>query len=150
MGNKMKLKRWFTLSVPASAALLLALLAASSAAAQTESILHRFNPSANDGSIPQSGLVADKAGNLYGTTYTGGTEDWGTIYELSPPATAGGSWTETILHNFTNGSDGATPLGNMTFDKNGNLFGTTTYGFLRGNVKCWDGVSHCAVTASWS
>ena len=72
----------------------------------------------------------------YGTTYTGGTEDWGTIYELSPPATAGGSWTETILHNFTNGSDGATPLGTMTFDKNGNLFGTTTYGFLRGNVKC--------------
>jgi len=104
------------------------LFIASSAVAQTENILHRFNPTTADGLNPQSGLVADKSGNLYGTTYQGGTADWGTVYQLKPPATAGGAWTETILHDFTNNADGASPLGSLTFDKSGNLFGTTIYG----------------------
>src|ERR1700685_1989836 len=113
----------------ASTVVVLALLfIASSAVAQTENILHRFNPTTADGLNPQSGLVADKSGNLYGTTYQGGTADWGTVYQLKPPATAGGAWTETILHDFTNNADGASPLGSLTFDKSGNLFGTTIYG----------------------
>jgi uncharacterized repeat protein (TIGR03803 family) len=112
-----------------STVLIAALLSiASAAAAQTENILHRFNPTTADGLNPQSGLVADKSGNLYGTTYQGGSADWGTVYQLKPPATAGGAWTETILHDFTNNADGATPLGNLAFDKSGNLFGTTIYG----------------------
>src|ERR1700683_3736064 len=111
----------------ASTVLVLTLLSIA-AAAQTENILHRFNPTTADGLNPQSGLVADKSGNLYGTTYQGGTANWGTVYQLKPPATAGGAWTETILHDFTNNADGASPLGSLTCDKSRHLVGTTIYG----------------------
>jgi uncharacterized repeat protein (TIGR03803 family) len=112
-----------------SAATLFTLLCASFAAAQSSgSILYRFNPATTDGLNPQGGLVADTAGNLYGTTYQGGTANWGTVYELSPPAPPSAIWTETILHEFTNGADGAAPDGPLTFDAAGNLFGTTIYG----------------------
>ena len=47
------------------------------------------------GGYPQAGLIADSKGNLFGTTYVGGASGVGTVFELSPPATAGGAWTET-------------------------------------------------------
>jgi uncharacterized repeat protein (TIGR03803 family) len=101
----------------------------SPAASQSENILHRFSPSSTtDGFDPGSGLVADKAGNLYGTTSQGGADDCGIVFELSPPAPGGGAWIETILHDFTNNSDGCSPIGALTIDNNGSLFGTTVYG----------------------
>jgi uncharacterized repeat protein (TIGR03803 family) len=92
-------------------------------------VLHTFN-SQGDGAMPLSGVVLDGAGNVYGTTYQGGSGEYGTIYELSP---SGGSWTETILYNFTDEADGGYPFDSLTFDKAGNLYGTASVG---GDVNC--------------
>jgi uncharacterized repeat protein (TIGR03803 family) len=88
-------------------------------------VLHAF--SGSDGSSPIAGLITDSAGNFYGTTDTGGTNDKGTVFELSPAG--GGSWTYTVLYNFKNdGHDGNFPFGRLIFDAQGNLYGTTYKG----------------------
>jgi uncharacterized repeat protein (TIGR03803 family) len=84
----------------------------------------------HDGQAPESGVVMDAAGNLYGTTYQGGTNcpslgGCGIVYELSPGQ--GGNWTETVLHNF-NLNDGFHPWATMIMDASGNLYGTTEQG----------------------
>jgi uncharacterized repeat protein (TIGR03803 family) len=90
----------------------------------TETILHNFGSSGTDGFYPESGVILDAAGNLYGTTYGGGAYDSGTVFELSPAA--GGGWTEKILHSFNNnGKDGMNPIAGLAFDAAGNLYGTT-------------------------
>jgi uncharacterized repeat protein (TIGR03803 family) len=111
----------------------------------SESVLYNFCSQESDyfcldGSTPESGLVFDSAGNLYGTTSFGGalsacgTQGCGTVFELSPPAQSGGTWTYSIIYNFCtvggNGSclDGEGPYGRLTFDPSGNLYGTTTGG----------------------
>jgi uncharacterized repeat protein (TIGR03803 family) len=91
----------------------------------TETVLHNFGNGA-DGSTPFAGLIFDAAGNLYGTTYQGGTYLYGTVFELTPAG--GGSWTEKVLHNFGNGTDGAAPYAGLIFDAAGNLYGTTYQG----------------------
>ena len=96
-------------------------------------VLHDFNGS--DGSASQSGLIFDAAGNLYGTTGTGGTDTVGTVFELSPMAN--GDWSETVLHNFHgNSPDGWNPHAGLIFDAAGNLYGTTSGGgtYGRGTV----------------
>jgi uncharacterized repeat protein (TIGR03803 family) len=92
----------------------------------TETVLHSFNYDGVDGVSPQSSLVLDAAGNLYGTTYGGGAYELGTVFELSP--TAGGGWSEAILHSFNNPGDGCTPTGGLALDSAGNLYGTTIFG----------------------
>jgi uncharacterized repeat protein (TIGR03803 family) len=100
--------------------------------AWTETVLYNFcpqRPSCPDGSLPNPGLVFDAAGNLYGTTRIGGaygigSGGYGTVFELSP--TSGGNWTETVLHSFGKGTDGALPYAGLTFDTAGNLYGTTS------------------------
>ena len=89
----------------------------------TETLLYSF--SGNDGASPVAGLIADAAGNLYGTTQFGGSADDGTVFKL----TASGS--ETTLHEFT-GSDGEFLLGGLIADAAGNLYGTTEYGGANG------------------
>jgi uncharacterized repeat protein (TIGR03803 family) len=74
------------------------------------SVLYNFCSAVNcaDGAFPQS-LAMDQQGNLYGMTYQGGSENLGTVFELSP---VGGAWKETVLHSFAGGaSDGAHPEG---------------------------------------
>jgi uncharacterized repeat protein (TIGR03803 family) len=99
------------------------------AADPTERVLHRFR-GGKDGSAPSAGLIADKAGNLYGTTTNGGAGSCqggcGTVFELS--AAAAGRWTETVLYSFTGADDGAIPQTGLTFDAAGNLYGTTIHG----------------------
>jgi hypothetical protein len=85
--------------------------------------IHHFN--GNDGMSPVGPMISDSAGNLYGVTYYGGIPHWGVVYELSPPAIRGGKWTETVLHSFTGGMDGAAPSGGLTFDRAGNIYGST-------------------------
>ncbi len=103
----------------------------------TEKVLHSFKGQKNgDGSDPWGALTRDSAGNLYGTASGSGTCDGGIAFELSPKAN--GNWTETILHNFGCGSDGADPLTGLTLDAVGNLYGTTYYG---GSGSCNDGNS---------
>jgi uncharacterized repeat protein (TIGR03803 family) len=91
-----------------------------------------FTFNGNDGYEPWSGVVFGPDGDLYGTTFTGGSGS-GVVYSLKPAATACETalcpWTETVLYQFTGGSDGADPAyGNLTFDRVGNLYGTTPYG----------------------
>jgi uncharacterized repeat protein (TIGR03803 family) len=95
-------------------------------ATDKQTILYSFKGK-GDGAGPESALVSDAAGNLYGTTYHGGSScDCGTAFELSP--NSGGGWTKTILHIFTEGNDGAWPFGALVLDSNGNLFGETVVG----------------------
>jgi uncharacterized repeat protein (TIGR03803 family) len=104
---------------------------------RTEEVLHSFG-SGSDGYRPFAGLIFDAAGNLYGTT-AGAYESCnyygcGTVFELSP--TAGGGWTEQVLHIFGNGRDGAYPYASLIFDSAGNLYGTTAGG---GSTYCFNG-----------
>src|ERR1700684_2637241 len=64
--------------------------------------------SAEDGQYPDGRLAAGKNGVLYGTTPAGGTANNGIVFELVPPASPGGAWTETIIHHF-NGTEGKYP-----------------------------------------
>jgi uncharacterized repeat protein (TIGR03803 family) len=70
-----------------------------------------------------SSLIFDKAGNLYGTSSGGGAYGDGTVYELTPKSN--GKWSEKVLHSFDFYDDGESPLGAVTFDPAGNLYGTT-------------------------
>lgn len=100
----------------------------------TETVLYSFK-SGSDGRSPW-GFIFDKKGNLYGTTYVGGTAagcGCGTVYRLSPPASPGGNWTETVLYQFQGGTDGSYPEGGLAIDEAGNLYGTTTQG---GQTSC--------------
>jgi uncharacterized repeat protein (TIGR03803 family) len=116
---------------------LIALLATFSAAllttgsralAQEEMVLHSFN--GKNGSTPYAGLIFDAAGNLYGSTFSGGAYGDGTVFELTPET--GGGWTETVLHSF-NGNDGSAPYAGLIFDAAGNLYGTTYGGGAYGD-----------------
>jgi uncharacterized repeat protein (TIGR03803 family) len=96
-----------------------------------EKILHRFSNSGNGGSYPKSSLVLDAVGNLYGTTYEGGADHYGAVFELIRGASGG--WTERVLHTFSfNGHDGQYVLSGLTFDPLGNLYGTTESGGAHG------------------
>ncbi|HEV3306778.1 MAG TPA: choice-of-anchor tandem repeat GloVer-containing protein [Candidatus Sulfotelmatobacter sp.] len=96
------------------------------AAAQTETVLYTFNGYGTDGAPyqPYSGVIFDAAGNLYGTTFQGGTYGHGSVFELSP--LAGGGWDETLLFSFNEkkGSVGYGPQASLIFDNAGNLYGT--------------------------
>lgn len=89
----------------------------------TETVLHSF-AGGLDWNNPYSGLLFDQAGNLYGTTYGGGPYGDGTVFQLKPSSKG---WTETVIHAF-DGATGSAPVGGLTFDRKGNLFGTTQGG----------------------
>lgn len=90
--------------------------------AWTETVLYAFE-GAPDGAGPETALVFDKAGNLYGTTVLGGTENAGAIFELSP--NSGGTWAESVIYSFMGLADGELPTSSPIFDTSGNLYGTT-------------------------
>jgi len=93
----------------------------------TEQVIYSFcsNSGCSDGSYPASGVVFDTAGNLYGTTFSGGDYGGGTVFELMPN---NGMWTEKVLHSFGEGNDGTGPEAGLVIDANGNLYGTTFFG----------------------
>jgi uncharacterized repeat protein (TIGR03803 family) len=113
---------------------------AAPAVAQTagEAVLYAFQ-GGGDGENDESGLVIGSGGVIYGTTRDGGggncVDYWssgavvgcGTVFQLTPPATAGGAWSEKILHAFKGGADGAFPL-TLTAGAGGVLYGTTGSG----------------------
>ena len=91
----------------------------------TESVVYAFAGLPNDGYQPSGPLIEDAAGNLYGTTYLGGPNLFGVVFELSP---SNGGWTEKILYGFSYGDDGMQLEGGVTMDQVGNLYGTTQAG----------------------
>ncbi len=110
----------------------------------SETILYSFCTSGTtcpDGAYPSARLLIDSFGNLYGTTQGGDNslacnDGWagcGTAFELSPPPIPAGSWTETVLYSFCSAGgksclDGYEPLGGLSADALGNLYGTTEHG----------------------
>ena len=95
----------------------------------TKITLYSFQESDTDGCGPSSTLIFDKAGNLYGTTDGGGPKNRGSVFELSPPATSGGAWSESVLFIFPAGRlRGYAPSGKLVFDGAGNLYGITQFG----------------------
>jgi hypothetical protein len=117
----------------------------------TEAVLYVFKGNAsNDGATPGGSVIIDSSGNLYGTTAYGGTGGCtilgtkmgcGVVYEMTPPQTKGGKWTYTVLYDFQGGKDGIFPWGDLTLDKNGNLYGATQFGGGKGTTcnKYFDG-----------
>jgi hypothetical protein len=94
----------------------------------TESILHAF-AGGSDGCSPSSGVVVGAGGVLYGTTSNGASSfSGGAVYSLTPPTTAGGVWTETVLHTFAGcPTDAVTPSG-VAAGPDGVLYGDSFYG----------------------
>jgi uncharacterized repeat protein (TIGR03803 family) len=94
----------------------------------TEIILYSFSIRGLDGGTPLAALVFDAQGNLYGTTYHGGTYNYGTVFELAPDGN--GNWVQTVLYSFKGGkqNDGAYPASPVVIDNLGNIFGATTGG----------------------
>ena len=89
---------------------------------------------------PVEQMVAELKGRGGVTaSMTGGGGDYadcfsgcGTVFELSPPASAESAWTKTILHTFTGGKDASSPAGGLVFGKNGVLFGVSLTGGVHG------------------
>jgi uncharacterized repeat protein (TIGR03803 family) len=110
----------------------------------TETTLYVFQGvEAGDGGEPGGGLIQDASGNLYGTTAYGGAgpcillgtlAGCGTVYELVRPTEPGGKWIEKILYSFQGNQDGQLPIGDLVFDKRGNLYGATEFGGGKGDT----------------
>ncbi len=83
-----------------------------------ETVLYGFRGQ-NDGGTPYAGVIPDSSGNLYGTTYAGGTGQAGVVYKVDSTGH------ETVLYSFTGGADGGKPYGGLVSDAGGNLYGTT-------------------------
>ncbi|HEY3637279.1 MAG TPA: choice-of-anchor tandem repeat GloVer-containing protein [Rhizomicrobium sp.] len=94
----------------------------------TQTVLHRFTTNVKNGIYPDSSVILDKDGNLYGTTSEGGINDAGVIFELVRPIEAGADWHEIVIHRFTGGADGGTPHGTMVFGPDGALYGAAGFG----------------------
>jgi uncharacterized repeat protein (TIGR03803 family) len=118
-------------------------LSPSSSGGYIETILYSFKGGSTDGAVPHASLVRDNAGNLYGTTVTGGivastcTEGGlvaapvgcGIIFKLTPTSTE--PWTETVLHRFS-AADGGNPYSGLIRDAAGNLYGAAPSGGSKG------------------
>jgi uncharacterized repeat protein (TIGR03803 family) len=98
-----------------------ALLVSGSVAASTTQVIYSFAGNA-DGEYTDTDLVADSAGNLYGTSVLGGAFGSGTVFQVTP------SGTHTVLYSFTGGTDGGEPYKGVTLDPQGNLYGTAVTG----------------------
>jgi uncharacterized repeat protein (TIGR03803 family) len=88
---------------------------------------------------PVANLAFDSRGNIYGTTHLDGLYNFGAIFKLTP---SGGGYTYTSLHDFTAGADGGDPRSNVTFDANGNMYGTASEGGTGNRQTC---VGSCGV-----
>jgi uncharacterized repeat protein (TIGR03803 family) len=111
-----------------------------------ESVIHSFNNS--DGYGPYGGVIFGASGNIYGTTGNGGKYNYGTVFKLQRGPKGG--WEETVLYNFGSAeTTGRVPEGNLVFDDDGNLYGTSFYGGENGGGTVWE-LSPPADKGDWS
>ncbi|HEY6765256.1 MAG TPA: choice-of-anchor tandem repeat GloVer-containing protein [Candidatus Sulfotelmatobacter sp.] len=119
----------------------------------TETILHEFSGPPGDGEFPLAGLLIGKGGALYSTTFSGGNGTGGccgTVFSLTAPISQGGSWTESILHNFTgSGGDGDFPV-DLVLGGGGVLYGTTELGGTSGQGTVFSLKPPASHTGSWT
>ena len=100
----------------------------------TATVIHAFDGSLvgaiPDGLQPNGPPAVDSAGNVYGTTGTGGSKNLGTVWKLTPVTTGteAGTYKEKILHSFTSTTTGDDPAAGVTLDSSGNIYGTTASG----------------------
>ena len=92
----------------------------------TSTVLHSFPANSHDPWPSEGGVVLDSAGNVYGTAQNGGPHGYGGVFKLTPGTN--GTWTESMLHGFTGGRDGAGPEAGLAVDASGNLYGTAAEG----------------------
>ena len=118
---------------------------AASGGTWTYSVIYNFAGTNGDGAAPAAGVVVGKNGALYGTTQFGGSATSACppsyssyraaepLFELTPPAAAGGAWTEKVLHSFSDADgDGSMPLAALAMSSTGVLYGTTSAGGTAG------------------
>ena len=117
------------LAVVTIALIVVLILVPGASAASKYKVLYRFT-GGTDGRSPDANVVFDSAGNLYSTTYGGGANGSGTVFELTP--NSDGSWTEMVLYSFTGGADGGGAYAPLIFDAGGSLYSTTYYGGANG------------------
>jgi uncharacterized repeat protein (TIGR03803 family) len=105
-----------------------------------------YNFDGIDGLQPAGNLAFDKSGNLYGATYEGGTNDWGSLFQLVPD---GDGWTENVIYNFvvSGKKTGAGPLGGVILDSAGDLYLTTNQG---GNLQACPPNAGCGTVIKFS
>jgi uncharacterized repeat protein (TIGR03803 family) len=108
-------------------------LCGSFASAQTASTIWSF--SGTDGDFPVAPVIFDSTGAIYGATSVGGPGKFGTVFQLEPPQSPGGAWTENILYSLQGGFDGQQP-GDVVFGPKGVLFSTS---YLGGSNNCYMG-----------
>src|SRR4029450_2263550 len=87
-----------------------------------------FSFSGLDGTLPSGQLEFDQSGALYGTTDGGGSLQAGTVFNLTPPSGFGGSWSQSVLYNFSGGRDGGNPVAGVIINNMGRIFGTASTG----------------------
>ena len=107
-----------------------------------QTVLYNFS-GGTDGQTPEGRLVMDKTGNLYGTTNAGGVSNVGTVFQVSP------NGKEKVLHVFSGGTDGGSPVAGLTMDTAGNLYGTTTAGGSSGNGTVFKLVKPTGTSGAW-
>src|ERR1700683_2842691 len=116
--------------VSLAAGMALTALCSVASAKEYERPLHVFQNGA-DGATPAGPLISDQSGNLYGVTEYGGAYGYGTVYKVGPHGS------HTVLYSFgAYQGDAAAPTGNLVFDSQGNLYGTTVGG---GGNPCFEG-----------
>ena len=111
--------------LPWLACALAAILIAPAQAGPNETVLYSFAMSPK-GANPNAGVIQDAAGNLYGTTSSGGAANLGVVFKMDT------SGHQTLLHSFTGAADGGDPYAGVIFDPAGNLYGTTCKGGTAG------------------
>ena len=94
----------------------------------TETVLHRFQGGTKDGGNPVAGVILDSTNNLFGTTYAGPQNGFGTVFEVAKPAGKSQVWMEKLLYRFTDGNDGGYPDAGLALDSQGTFWGTTIGG----------------------
>jgi uncharacterized repeat protein (TIGR03803 family) len=104
---------------------MLILASAGAFAGPGENTLYTFSGGA-DGAWPDAGVIVGPDGAFYGVTQYGGANTFGTVFRVAQ--NSDGTWSETVIYNFTDTNDGAGPIGQIAFDAAGNIYGTTAFG----------------------